>query len=68
MRKDLNVDELLRKGKFKVITDYLKKNIQRYAALYNFEQILNKATGEPFNPKFYIDYLKDKYTKLYDLK
>ena len=68
MRKDLNVDELLRKGKFKVITDYLKKNIQRYAALYNFEQILNKATGEPFNPKYYIDYLKDKYTKLYDLK
>ena len=68
MKKDLKVSDLLRKGKFKVLTDYLKKNIQSYAALYNFEEILYKATGENFNPKYYIDYLKDKYSRLYGLK
>lgn len=68
MEKDLNVDELLEKGKFNKITAYLKKNVQHYGALYNFEEIMKLATGEGFDPKYYIDYLKDKYTKLYDIK
>lgn len=68
MEKDLDIDDLLGKGKFKVITDYLKKNVQKYGSLYDFDQILKMATGESFDPKYYIDYLKDKYTKLYDIK
>ena len=67
MSEDLDVDKLLSTGKFKVITDYLKKNIQKYAALYNYETILKMASGEDFNPRYYIDYLKDKYQKLYDI-
>ncbi|MBQ6478355.1 MAG: carboxypeptidase M32 [Erysipelotrichaceae bacterium] len=68
MEKDLNVDDLLEKGKFSSITAYLKKNIQHYAALYSFEQILEKATGEKFDPNYYIGYLKDKYKGLYGIK
>ncbi|MBQ6126959.1 MAG: carboxypeptidase M32 [Erysipelotrichaceae bacterium] len=68
MQKDLDVDDLLEKGKFSRITDYLKKNIQHYGALYSFEQILLKATGEEFNPRYYIDYLKNKYMDLYMIK
>ena len=67
MSEDLDVDKLLSTGKFKVITDYLKKNIQKYAALYNYETILKMASGEDFNPHYYIDYLKEKYQKLYDI-
>lgn len=67
MSEDLDVDKLLSTGKFKVITDYLKKNIQKYAALYNYETILKMASGEDFNPRYYIDYLKEKYQKLYDI-
>ena len=68
MNKDLDVDKLLEKGQFRKISDYLKKNIQHYGALYDFNQILLMATGEEFNPHYYIDYLKDKYTKLYGIK
>ncbi|MBE6108711.1 MAG: carboxypeptidase M32, partial [Erysipelotrichaceae bacterium] len=31
------------------------------------DELLNKMMGESFNPKYYVDYLKDKYTKLYHL-
>ena len=68
MEKDLDIDDLLSRGKFKTITDYLKKNVQKYGALYDFDEILKMATGEPFDPKYYIEYLKEKYTKLYDIK
>ena len=68
MEKDLDIDNLLSKGKFKVITDYLKNNIQKYGALYNYDQLLKMATGESFKPKYYINYLKKKYSKLYNIK
>ena len=68
MEKDLDVDDLLSKGKFKVITDYLKNNIQKYGALYDYDKLLKMATGESFKPKYYINYLKKKYSKLYDIK
>ena len=68
MNKDLDIDDLLSKGKFKVITDYLKNNVQKYGALYDYNAILKLATGETFKPKYYISYLKKKYSKLYDIK
>ena len=68
MEKDLDVDELLSKGKFKQITDYLKNNVQKYGALYDYNKIVKLATGESFKPKYYINYLKKKYSKLYDIK
>jgi len=68
MEKDLDVDALLEQNRFKAITDYLKKNVQKYAALYDFETILEKATGERFNPYYYIEYLKEKYGELYEVK
>ena len=31
------------------------------------DEILNKVTNEPFNPQYYVDYLKEKYIKLYNI-
>ena len=68
MEKDLDIDYLLENKKFKTITNYLKNNIQKYGALYDYQSILKMYTGERFNPKYYINYLKKKYSKLYDIK
>ena len=67
MRKDIDVDELLRTGHFRVIIDWLKEHIHRYGCRYNADEIMVMATGEPFNPDYYLDYLEEKYTKLYHL-
>ena len=32
------------------------------------DEILLKATGKKFDPKYYINFLKKKYSKLYDIK
>ena len=67
MEKEIDVDALLAKGNFKAVTDYLKNNFQKYGALYDLNTLLVKVTGEPFNPTYYIDYLKNKYSELYNL-
>ncbi len=68
VEEEIDIDRHLEDGDIKVITDYLKENIHRYGAIYDFKTITRIATHEDFDPHHYIDYLKDKYTKLYDLK
>ena len=68
MEKDIDIDDILSKGQFKKITDYLKVNLQKYGALYNYNDLLKMVTGETFKSKYYINYLTKKYKKLYKIK
>lgn len=67
MRKEIDVDALLENNKFDEIIAWLKEHIHQYGCRYTAEEIMLKATGEPFNPDYYLDYLEEKYTKLYNL-
>ncbi len=67
MRKDIDVDALLENNKFDEIIAWLKEHIHQYGCRYTAEEIMLKATGESFNPDYYLDYLEEKYTKLYNL-
>ncbi|MBQ1530833.1 MAG: carboxypeptidase M32 [Solobacterium sp.] len=67
MRKDIDVDDLLRNSHYDVIMNWLKEHIHKYGCRYNADEIMHMATGEAFDPNYYLDYLEDKYTKLYHL-
>ena len=67
-QKNIDVDSLLSQGKLDAISTYLKEHIHKYSNTLEPKELVFKATGEYFNPKYYIDYLKDKYTKLYKLQ
>ncbi|PKR85864.1 carboxypeptidase M32 [Heyndrickxia camelliae] len=62
-----NFDELLAEGNLSPIREWLTKNIHQYGKLKKPLEILQDVTGEGLNAKYLIDYLKDKYTKVYDL-
>ena len=40
-------------------------NIHQYGKLKDSRQILKDVTGEDFNPQYYVDYLIEKYSKVY---
>ncbi|WP_238883450.1 carboxypeptidase M32 [Clostridium sp. YIM B02551] len=66
MKKDIpNYKELLGKGDIKPITKWLNEKIHTHGAVYSPMELLLKVTGEKLNPKYFIDYLEEKYTKLY---
>ena len=68
MEKKLDVDGLLENNKFKDIMKYLKENVQHDGALHNYDYVLIRATGEEFNPSYYINYLKKKYSTIYGIE
>lgn len=67
MKKDIHVDDLLKNGDMLVIRNYLKENIHQYGSFKKPKEVLKDLTGEEFNPQYYIDYLNDKYKKLYNI-
>lgn len=67
MEEEMDVAHFLRCGQIGKITGWLKEHVHRYGAAKPAGEILKLATGETFNPTYYVQYLKEKYTKLYCL-
>ena len=67
MKKTVPIEQWILDDDFQKIKDYLKNHFHQYGAIYNTNELLQKVTGEPFNPQYYIDYLKEKYTRIYHL-
>ncbi len=67
MKKDLDVDALMEKGDFKPINNWLKDHVHKYGRSKSQLEIIKHATGEEFNPNYYIEYLKDKFKKIYNI-
>ncbi len=68
MKNHTHLEKWIENGQFNMIKAYLGEHIHQYGAIYNTNELLIQLTGEAFNPKYYIEYLKDKYTKIYHLK
>lgn len=67
MAEEIDVDEALRTGHFEAITEWQKENVHKHGASKTMREIVEEVSGKPFDPHIYTDYLKDKYTKLYNL-
>lgn len=68
MKKNMDFEGLLESGKVDVLRQYLKEHIHQFGKLKTSRQLLKDVTGEDFNPHYYVDYLKEKYAKLYGIE
>ena len=68
MSKDIDIEGAIRDNQISLINKWSKQHIHQYGKLYEPKTLLLKATGEAFNPNYYVDYLIDKYTKILDMK
>ena len=68
VRQNLDVDALLRENRYTEIMDWLKAHIHTYGNMHEADELIRMATGEDFNVSYYLDYLEEKYTNLYNLK
>lgn len=68
MRRDLpNYDDLVKEGKISEITAWLTDHVHKYGATYDPSILIEKITGEPLDAKYFLQYLNEKYSKLYKL-
>lgn len=68
MRQDIDVDAALRAGDLGGIGAWLKKRVFSIASLTTPDEWIRAITGESLNVDYYLDYLENKYSEIYDLK
>ncbi|MBO6062097.1 MAG: carboxypeptidase M32, partial [Clostridia bacterium] len=67
MKKELDFEGLIAKGDIASITAWLREHIHKYGMIKKPAELIRICCGEDFDPQYYIDYLSDKFGKLYDL-
>ncbi|WLR49502.1 carboxypeptidase M32 [Halobacillus litoralis] len=65
MREEIDVERYIEEGDFHKIKEWLTENVHQYGKMKKPLQILNDITGEGLNPEHLINYLTDKYKKIY---
>ena len=67
MRETVDVDFCIEKGDFGPVNAWNRENIWQHGGRYKPVELLNRVLGEEFDPGYYIDYLKNKFTEIYGL-
>ena len=67
LMEDVDVDKDLSEGNFVNINLWLKNKIHQYAATRKNNEIVKAVCGKDFDPNEYIEYLKDKFSKIYNI-
>ena len=68
MEKEFDVWGAIRSGELFKLRDWLVKNVFSCASILTPDEWINKITGESLDPNYFLDYLEEKFTKLYELK
>ena len=58
-----DVDTILKEGRIKEITNYLNKNIHKYAGAYNIFETCRRVCKKDMNVKPLVEYFKRKYER-----
>jgi len=62
-----NVLNDLKSGNFDFINNWLKEKVHKHGATLTPNELIINITGERLNPKYFLQYLKDKYYKIYNI-
>lgn len=67
MKTVMPIEQYLEEGNLLPIRTYLKEHIHQFGKEKTTNEILYDMMGEEFNPDYYIEYLKEKYSKIYHI-
>lgn len=68
MMKELpDFEDLIRTGRLNLLKSWLNEKIHRHGKFFTPAEIVQRVTGEPIDSKYFIAYINEKYTDLYQL-
>lgn len=68
MAEDIDIDAAIETGSLAKINAWLEEHIFRHSSRYDPGVLFEMCCGKPFDPQYYIDYLEEKYSRIYGLK
>lgn len=67
MKDEIDIADCALRGELGTILSWLRSNIHTHGSLYWPDELSRLVSGETLNPQYFIDYLNEKYTALYEL-
>jgi len=68
MREEIDdVDAKAAAGEFGELRAWLTENVHRHGRLYPTDELIIEATGEALTAEYFLEYVTEKYTSLYEL-
>lgn len=67
MKQEIDVEEAIATGHLNVINDWMKENVWKKADRQDPKEWIRSITGRALTAEDFLDYLEEKYTKLYEL-
>lgn len=68
IKRDIpGLDVHFEKGEFHVLLDWLRAHLHTHGRKFTLNELANKITGESFQTRSFITYLKNKYGEIYNL-
>ncbi|MEK6890509.1 MAG: carboxypeptidase M32 [Nanoarchaeota archaeon] len=67
IHKDIKVEELLKKGDYSKIREWLRNKVHKQGSRYFADELIMKLTGRGLDPDSYLKYLNEKYSEIYEL-
>lgn len=68
MQKDFDVDEAFKHGELNKPSHWLKEHIHRFGSSKTPNDLILEATGEPLNPQYLLDFLRNLYFNVYRIE
>lgn len=68
MEKDFDVYAAIRAGELTKLRDWLTEHVFGIGSMMTPDEWIRDITGEGLNVNYYLDYLEEKFTKIYELK
>ena len=67
IRDDLDVDALVREENFEPIHDWMTEHVHSHGQRYETPELVERATGQPLSAEPFVEYVREKFERLYDL-
>ena len=67
MKQEMDVDAAVASGNIKAVNDWMKDNVFARADLLAPKDWIREITGRDFTPDDFLDYLEEKYSRIYEL-
>lgn len=61
------IPEEIGRGEFGTLLGWLRENVHRHGSRYTPDELVQRAAGNPLDTAPYLRYLREKFTRLYDL-
>ncbi len=67
MKKDIDLNKLIAENNLKPVVEWLTEHIYKYGKMLTPNEVIKNSCKADFSADFYVKYLSDKYSKIYDL-